>query len=123
MSDSFPCASISGASLRFKSQTMSGPKTWPRRWKKSPSNALAWHRTHQVRVLEDVTEADGGIVSMTLLFHTFDLGAKLPQLFVEVFVAAIDMINPAHFSNAAGFETGEDERGRSAQIARHDGRA
>ena len=76
-----------------------------------------------MRVLDDVTEVVGGIVSISLFFHTFDVRAKLAQLFIEMLVAAIDVINAAHFGRSLGFQAGEDERGGGAQIARHDRRA
>ena len=50
LSDSFPYASISGESPRFISQTISGPKMWPRK-KNNRSSALAWQRTHHVRII------------------------------------------------------------------------
>src|SRR3954466_13025271 len=48
---SFPWASSSGASSRLASQMMSGPRRWPGKWKMTPSNALAWQKAHQVRIL------------------------------------------------------------------------
>lgn len=35
-----------------------------------------------------------------LRFHPLDLRAELAQFFIQVFVAAIDMINAAHFGNS-----------------------
>ena len=55
-----------------------------------------------MRALDDVTELVGGIVSMTLLFHTFDVRAKLAQLFIEMFVTAVDMIDAPDFGHAIG---------------------
>ena len=39
----------------------------------------------------------------TLAFDPLDLGAELAQLFVQMFVAAIDVINTADFGHAVGF--------------------
>src|SRR3954471_5499326 len=30
---------------------ISGPRRWPGKWKMTPSNALAWQKAHQVRIL------------------------------------------------------------------------
>ena len=51
------------------------------------------------------------------------MSAEFAQLLVEMFVAAIDVINAAHFRNSVGFQSRQHERGRRAQIARHHRRA
>ena len=56
-----------------------------------------------MRVLEVVSVAVGGIVSMPLFFHTFDVRAKFTELFVEVLVAAIDVVNAVHLGRAFSF--------------------
>ena len=57
-----------------------------------------------------------------LLFHTFDVRAKLAQLFIEMFVTAVDMINAPDFGHAIGLSTRQHERRGGPQIARHDRR-
>src|SRR4051794_41746716 len=42
---------------------MSGPRRWPGKWKMTPSNALAWQKAHQVRILataETLAGVSGG---------------------------------------------------------------
>jgi len=65
----------------------------------------------------------GPVVSMSLFFHTFDVRAKLTQLFVEMLVTAVDVINPAQLGDPVRLQTGENERSGSAQVTRHDRRA
>ena len=60
---------------------------------------------------------------MSLLFHALDVRAELAQFFVEMFVAAIDVIDAADLGHAIGLQARQDERGGGAQIARHDRRA
>src|SRR5690348_4357913 len=74
---------------------------------------------HQVRTLEGAAEVGGVVVSMTLFFHTFDVRAKLTQLFVEMLVAAVDVVNATNLRHSLRFQSGENERGRGAKIARH----
>jgi len=45
----------------------------------------------------------GPVVSMSLFFHTFDVRAKLTELFVEVLITAINVINAPDFRDAVGF--------------------
>src|ERR1700751_620592 len=65
LTDSFPCASISGESPRFTSHTIRGARICPAHGKKNPRSALAWQRTFQVRISADEGEvAGGGVVSI-----------------------------------------------------------
>src|SRR4029077_7255216 len=56
-------------------------------------------------------------------FHTLYLSAELAQFFIQMFVAAIDMINAADFGDSIRLQSGKHKRGRRAQIARHHRRA
>src|SRR2546430_16360279 len=62
-------------------------------------------------------------LSPWLSFHAFDLSAELAQFLIQMFVAAIDVINAADFGDSVRFQSGKHERGRRAQIARHHRRA
>lgn len=56
-----------------------------------------------VRWLAEMARVFGGMVSMPLFFHPFDLRAELAELFVEMFVAAIDVVDAVHFRHAFRF--------------------
>src|SRR6266446_3037567 len=55
--------------------------------------------------------------------HSFDVRTELAQLLIEMFVAAIDMINAADFSLAFGFQSSQHKRRGSPKVARHHRRA
>ena len=55
-----------------------------------------------------------------LFLDALDVRAELAQFFVEMLVAAIDVIDAADLGDAVGFQSREDQRGGGAQIARHD---
>ena len=46
-----------------------------------------------------------------LRFHPLDVGAELAQLFVEMFVATIDVINAAHFRCSLRLQSCQNQRG------------
>src|SRR5260370_17190073 len=56
-------------------------------------------------------------------FYSLDVRAKFAQFFIEPFVAAIDVIDTAHFSNSVGLQSRKHQRGGRTQIARHHRRA
>ncbi len=43
--------------------------------------------------------------------HPLDVRTELAQFFVEMFVAAIDMINAAHLGNSIGLQSRQHQRG------------
>ena len=45
------------------------------------------------------------------------------ELFVEMLVAAVDVVDAVDFGDAFGLQAGEHERRRGAQVAGHHGRA
>ena len=55
----------------------------------------------------------------TLTFHSLDVGAELAQFLIEMFVAAVDMLNATDFGDAVRFQARQHERSGGAQIARH----
>src|SRR6266481_2300710 len=55
--------------------------------------------------------------------HPLDAGPELAQLFVKMFVAAVDVVNAAHFRDSICFQSGEHQRSGGAQVARHYRRA
>ena len=74
-------------------------------------------------LLDDERDGVRGSVSIYSGFDAFDVRAERAELFVEMLVAAIDVIDAADFRDAFGFQPREHQRGGGAQIARHDGRA
>src|SRR5207244_9180934 len=58
-----------------------------------------------------------------LRLYSFDVRSKLAQFLIEMFVAAIDMINAADFGSPFGFQPSQDKCRGSPEIARHDRRA
>jgi hypothetical protein len=59
----------------------------------------------------DATGLAGGVVSIGLFFHAFDVCAKGAELFVEMFVTAIDVINASDLRRALGFQACQHKRG------------
>ena len=55
------------------------------------------------RPREDLSRTGVRCLSSNLRFHPFDVGAELAQLFVEMFVATIDVIDAAHFRRTSAF--------------------
>jgi hypothetical protein len=49
--------------------------------------------------------------------HTFDVGPELGQFFIDVLVAAVDVVDAIDFGRPFGAQSGEDEGGGGAQIA------
>ena len=56
-------------------------------------------------------------------FYPLDVRAEFAQFFIEMLVAAIDVIDAADFSNSVGLQSRKHQRGRRAQVARHYRRA
>src|SRR5882724_11869813 len=52
-------------------------------------------------------------------FYTLDVRAEFAQFFIEMFVAAVDVIDAAHFGNSVRLQSRKHQRGRRAQVARH----
>src|SRR5206468_10418962 len=52
-------------------------------------------------------------------FCTLDVCAKFAQFLIEMFVAAVDVINAGNFGNSVGLQSCEDQCSRRAQVARH----
>src|SRR5438132_9319608 len=52
-------------------------------------------------------------------FYALDVRAEFAQFFIEMFVAAVDVIDATHLGNSVCFQSRKHQRGRGAQIARH----
>src|SRR5438128_12102029 len=52
-------------------------------------------------------------------FNALDVRVEFAQFFIEMFVAAVDVIDATHFCNAVCFQSRKHQRGGGAQIARH----
>src|SRR2546430_13597738 len=63
-------------------------------------------------------QAEDGIRDLTVT-GVQTCALPISQFFVEMFVAAIDVIDAAHFGNSVRLQSGKNQRGRRAQVARH----
>src|SRR6266705_4995261 len=52
-------------------------------------------------------------------FYALDVRTEFAQFFIEMLVAAVDVIDAAHFGDSICFQPCEHQRSRRAQIARH----
>ncbi len=53
----------------------------------------------------------------------FDIGAEREEFFIDVFVAAINVVEAGDFGGSFCAEGGEDEGGGGTEIGCHDGRS
>src|SRR5207248_4624723 len=52
-------------------------------------------------------------------FYAFDVRAEFAQFFIEMFVAAVDVIDATYFGNSVCFQSRKHQRSGRAQVARH----
>jgi hypothetical protein len=69
-------------------------------------------RLRITRLLVAATRARKKIV--LCYFRTLDVCAEFAQFFIEMFVAAVDVIDAADFGYSVGFQACEHQRGRRA---------
>src|SRR5208283_787954 len=68
-----------------------------------------------------VTSWNGRLFFTEDVAHTADLGTDVAELFFEVLVAAVEVVDAVKNGFSVGDEGGEDERGAGAEVGAHDG--
>ena len=62
-------------------------------------------------LLKSITTRSTSTITKLIGFHALDVSAELAQLFVEMLVAAIDVIDAAYLRPAFSLQPGQDQRG------------
>src|SRR5919198_492970 len=107
---------------------------------------MRWHDTghtmfgHRMKWMEVAEESDPYFI-LSLAYHndcplaatrarkkiglccfcTLDVCAKFAQFFIEMFVPAVDVIDPADFGNSVGLQSCKHQCSRRAQVTGHHG--
>src|SRR6266508_840170 len=83
-----------------------------------PVAESSWSAGSSNRPLGSASVSGGGMLAQPL-----DVGAENVELLLESLVAAVQVVDAGDLGGAARREAGQHERGRGAEIRRHDGRA